>query len=153
MQKKNIHFLTQAAMIAALYVSAYLYSQRLRPCQLCSAGPLFRGTYHSADFHHSGYSRLIYWLYYQQLCSQAAPCRISFSGSIATLIGAFGTYKLEIQPLPGCAPSHYANAVIVPLVLKYALRNRTSLVLIRNCYSRRDNFLWSAWPHTCRGAE
>ena len=26
MQKKNIHFLTQAAMIAALYVCAYLYT-------------------------------------------------------------------------------------------------------------------------------
>ena len=41
-------------------------------------------------------------------------------GSIATLIGAFGTYKLKSNRFLAVLPPIIANAVIVPLVLKYA---------------------------------
>ena len=41
-------------------------------------------------------------------------------GSLATLIGALGTHKFgKIHPLLGTLPPILANAIIVPLVLRY----------------------------------
>ena len=40
-------------------------------------------------------------------------------GPVATLIGAAGTYLLRRHPLPALAPPILANAIIVPLVLRF----------------------------------
>lgn len=41
-------------------------------------------------------------------------------GSLATLIGAYGTYYLRKRPILASLPPIIANAVIIPYVLRYA---------------------------------
>ena len=43
-----------------------------------------------------------------------------FGGTMATLIGAIGTYKLKKYPYTASLPPILANVIIVPLVLKFA---------------------------------
>ena len=133
MQKKNIHFLTQAAMIAALYVVLTFianafglanYAVQVRFSEALTILPIFTT---------AGIPGLFIGCIISNVLTGCALPDIIF-GSIAT-------------------PSHYCQRCYCTSGTEIRLRNRTSLVLIRNCYSRRDNFLWSAWPHTCRGAE
>ena len=51
MNKKSIHLLTQAAMIAALYVVLTFIANRLRPRKLCGSGPFLGSSYHSSPVH------------------------------------------------------------------------------------------------------
>ncbi|MBO4748306.1 MAG: QueT transporter family protein [Clostridiales bacterium] len=52
-------------------------------------------------------------------------------GSIATLLGAIGTYLLRKKnPIFGTIPPIVANTLIVPFVIKYAYANETALPLI-----------------------
>ena len=53
------------------------------------------------------------------LVTGCIPTDIIF-GSVATLIGAFGTYFLRKKPVLAVLPPIFSNAIIVPFVLKYA---------------------------------
>ena len=119
MKKKNIHLLTQAAMIAALYVVLTFvanafglanYAVQVRFSEALTILPYFTA---------AGIPGLFIGCLISNGLTGCALPDIVF-GSLATLIGAVGTYKLRsfkwLAPLPPIA----ANAVIVPLVLKYA---------------------------------
>lgn len=119
MKRKNIHLLTQAAMIAALYVVLTFvanafglanYAVQIRFSEALTILPCFTV---------AGIPGLFIGCLISNIVTGCALPDIIF-GSIATLIGAVGTYKLRavkwLAPLPPIA----ANAVIVPLILKYA---------------------------------
>ena len=123
MNKKSIHLLTQAAMIAALYVVLTFianafglanYAVQVRFSEALTILPLFTPAAIPGLFAGSLISNI--------LTGCALP-DIVF-GSAATLIGALGTWKLaKLFPdkrFPAPIPPIVANTVIVPFVLRYA---------------------------------
>lgn len=119
MRNKNVLFLTQAAMIAALYVVLTFlanafglanFAIQVRFSEALTILPYFTPAAIPGLF--------IGCLISNTLTGCAIP-DILF-GSAATLIAALGTYRLRkfkwLAPIPPIA----ANAIIVPFVLKYA---------------------------------
>ena len=121
MKKKNIHLLTQAAMIAALYVVLTFianafglanYSVQVRFSEALTILPFFTP---------AAIPGLFIGCLVSNILTGCAIPDIIF-GSIATLIAAFGTWKLRgignvfLSPLPPIL----ANTIIVPFVLRYA---------------------------------
>lgn len=118
-QKKNTYMLTQAAMIAALYVVLTFlanafglanYAVQIRFSEALTILPCFTV---------AGVPGLFVGCLISNILTGCALPDIIF-GSLATLAGAIGTRKLRghkwLAPLPPIA----ANAVVVPLILKYA---------------------------------
>ena len=121
MNKKNIHLLTQAAMIAALYVVLTFvanafglanYAVQVRFSEALTILPYFTV---------AGIPGLFIGCLLSNILTGCALPDIIF-GSLATLIGALVTYKLKKSPWLAPLPPIVANAVIVPLVLKYAYK-------------------------------
>lgn len=118
MRNKNVTFLTQAAMIAAIYVVlTYVFAPfsfgevQVRISEALSILPLFTPAAVPGLF--------IGCLIGNILGGAILPDIIL--GSIATLIGAVGTYLLRTQrPVFGAIPPIAANTVIVPMVLRFA---------------------------------
>ena len=119
MQKKNIHFLTQAAMIAAIYVVLTFvanafglanYAVQVRFSEALTILPVFTA---------AGIPGLFIGCLISNILTGCAIPDIIF-GSLATLIGALGTRRLCSNRFLAVLPPIAANAVIVPLVLKYA---------------------------------
>lgn len=121
MNKKSIHLMTQAAMIAALYIVLTFvanafglanYAVQIRFSEALTILPLFTS---------AGIPGLFIGCLLSNILTGCALPDIVF-GSIATLIGALGTYwlrnseKLFLAPLPPIL----ANTIIVPFVLRYA---------------------------------
>ena len=98
MKKPNTAFLSQAAMIAAVYVVL---------------------TYVFAPFSPAAVPGLFIGCLIGNILGGAILPDIVF-GSIATLIGAFGTYLLRNQlPVLAPLPPILANTVIVPFILHF----------------------------------
>ena len=130
MNKKNIHLLTQAAMIAALYVVLTFvanalglanYAVQVRFSEALTILPLFTP---------AAIPGLFVGCLISNILTGCALPDIIF-GSIATLIGALGTRKLRSiwntsekgfprKALLAPLPPIIANTVIVPFVLRYA---------------------------------
>ena len=119
MQKKNIQFLTQAAMIAAIYVVLTFvanafglanYAVQVRFSEALTILPVFTA---------AGIPGLFIGCLISNILTGCAIPDIIF-GSLATLIGALGTRRLRSNRFLAVLPPIAANAVIVPLVLKYA---------------------------------
>ena len=121
MKKKNIYLLTQAAMIAALYVVLTFianafglanYSVQVRFSEALTILPFFTP---------AAIPGLFIGCLISNILTGCAIPDIIF-GSLATLIAAFGTWKLRgignvfLSPLPPIL----ANTIIVPFVLRYA---------------------------------
>ena len=121
MNKKNIYLLTQAAMIAALYVVLTFianafglanYSVQVRFSGALTILPFFTP---------AAIPGLFIGCLISNILTGCAIPDIIF-GSLATLIAAFGTWKLRgignvfLSPLPPIL----ANTIIVPFVLRYA---------------------------------
>lgn len=121
MNKKNIYLLTQAAMIAALYVVLTFianafglanYSVQVRFSEALTILPFFTP---------AAIPGLFIGCLVSNILTGCAIPDIIF-GSLATLIAAFGTWKLRgignvfLAPLPPIL----ANTIIVPFVLRYA---------------------------------
>ena len=121
MNKKNIYLLTQAAMIAALYVVLTFianafglanYSVQVRFSEALTILPFFSP---------AAIPGLFIGCLISNILTGCAIPDIIF-GSLATLIAAFGTWKLRgignvfLSPLPPIL----ANTIIVPFVLRYA---------------------------------
>ena len=116
MKNKNVAFLTQAAMIAAIYVVlTYLFAPisfgeiQVRIAEALTILPLFTP---------AAIPGLFVGCLLGNIVGGALLPDIVF-GSLATLIGAAGTYLLRRHPLPALAPPILANAIIVPLVLRF----------------------------------
>ena len=123
MNKKSIHLLTQAAMIAALYVVLTFianafglanYAVQVRFSEAITILPLFTP---------AAIPGLFAGCLISNILTGCALPDIVF-GSAATLIGALGTWKLaKLFPdkrFPAPIPPIVANTVIVPFVLRYA---------------------------------
>ena len=121
MNKKNIYLLTQAAMIAALYVVLTFianafglanYSVQVRFSEALTILPFFTP---------AAIPGLFIGCLISNILTGCAIPDIIF-GSLASLIAAFGTWKLRgignvfLSPLPPIL----ANTIIVPFVLRYA---------------------------------
>ncbi len=118
MKNKNILLLTQAAMIAAIYVVlTYLFAAfsfgeiQVRLSEALTILPIFTPAAVPGLFIGCLLGNLL----------GGAPLPDILCGSLATLIGAIGTYLLRrknhfLAPLPPIL----SNTLIVPLVLVYA---------------------------------
>ncbi len=117
MKNKNVAFLTQAAMIAAIYVVlTYIFAPfsfgeiQVRISEALTILPLFTPAAIPGLF--------VGCLIGNILGGAILPDIIL--GSIATLLGAIGTYALRNQkPVFGTLPPIVANIIIVPFVLRY----------------------------------
>lgn len=117
MNKSNTAFLSQAAMIAAVYVVlTYVFAPfsfgeiQIRLAEALTILPLFTP---------AAVPGLFIGCLIGNILGGAILPDIIF-GSIATLIGALGTYQLRNNP-PALAPLPpiLANTIIVPLVLRF----------------------------------
>lgn len=118
MKSKNISYLTQAAMIAALYVIltqlAHLFgldSQaiQLRFSEAVTILPFFTP---------AAIPGLFVGCILANFFSGCLPWDIVF-GSLATLLGALGTYALRKNKWLAPLPPILSNTLIVPFVLSY----------------------------------
>ena len=117
MKNKNVTFLTQAAMIAAIYVVlTYVFAPfsfgevQIRISEALTILPLFTP---------AAIPGLFVGCLVGNILGGAILPDIIF-GSIATLIGAIGTYMLrQHKQIFGTLPPIIANIVIVPFVLRY----------------------------------
>ena len=117
MRNKNINYLTQAAMIAAIYVVlTYVFAPfsfgevQVRIAEALTILPVFTP---------AAIPGLFVGCLIGNILGGAILPDIIF-GSLATLIGAFFTYQLRdknkfLAPLPPIA----ANTIVVPFVLRY----------------------------------
>ena len=117
MRNKNINFLTQAAMIAAIYVVlTYVFAPfsfgevQVRIAEALTILPVFTP---------AAIPGLFVGCLIGNILGGAILPDIIF-GSLATLLGAFFTYQLRdknkfLAPLPPIA----ANTIVVPFVLRY----------------------------------
>ncbi len=118
MKKGNASYLARAAMIAAVYVVLTIvfapisFSEiQVRIAEALTILPLFTP---------AAVPGLFAGCLLGNILGGAALPDILF-GSLATLIGALGTYHLRRRkPVIGTLPPIIANAVIVPFVLRYA---------------------------------
>ena len=118
MKNKNVLFLTQAAMIAAIYVvltyvfAAFSFGEiQVRLSEALTILPVFTPAAIPGLF--------IGCLLGNMLGGALVPDIIF--GSLATLVGAFFTWKLRsAHPFLAPVPPIVANTLVVPFVLKYA---------------------------------
>lgn len=117
MKNKNVTFMTQAAMIAAIYVVlTYVFAPfsfgevQIRIAEALTILPLFTP---------AAIPGLFVGCLIGNIVGGALLPDIIF-GSLATLIGAIFTYKLRSQSkFLGPVPPIAANTIIVPFVLRY----------------------------------
>ena len=118
MKNKNLLIMTQAAMIAAIYVAlTYLFAPisfseiQIRIAEALTILPVFTPAAVPGLF--------IGCLIGNTVSGALLPDIIC--GSLATLIGAFFTWKLRnAHPFLAPVPPIVANTLVVPFVLKYA---------------------------------
>ena len=117
--KNNTLYLTQASLIAALYVVLTIISNfaglasgviQLRLSEMLTILPVFTP---------AAIPGLFVGCFLSNLFCGAAGLDIVF-GSLATLIGAVGSYALRRSKVLVCVPPILANTIIVPWVLRFA---------------------------------
>ena len=117
MKNKKILFVTQAAMIAAIYVVLGVVfapfgtkAIQVRIAEALTILPVFTSAAIPGIF--------VGCLLGNTLSGCILPDVIF--GSLATLIGAVGTRRLgKIHPILGTLPPIIANIIVIPLVLRY----------------------------------
>lgn len=117
MKNKNVAFLTHAAIIAAVYVVLNVALaaigngvMQVRFAEALTILPLFTS---------AAIPGLFIGCLVGNILSGCILPDIIF-GSLATLIGAIGTYKLgQKHPILGTLPPILSNIIIVPLILRY----------------------------------
>ena len=106
MRNKKVLFLTQAAVIAAIYVVLTIF---------ISAFNLASG---AIQVRISEALTILPFFLLSNLLTGAAVYDVVF-GSLATLLGAVGTYLLRKHKFLCTLPPVIANMVIIPFVLRY----------------------------------
>lgn len=126
MKNKGVLFITQAAVIAALYVVLTLlanalglanYAVQIRFSEALTILPFFTPAAIPGLFLGCALSNIL---------TGCMLLDIIF-GSIATLIGAFGTYALRNYKWMAPLPPIIANTLVVPFVLAYVYRFEGSI--------------------------
>ena len=116
MKQNNSLFMTQAAMIAAVYVVLTMIGASIGfgPVQIRFAEALTILPF----FTSAAVPGLFVGCLIGNILSGAIIPDIIF-GSLATLIGACGTWLMRNHPILATLPPIAANTVIIPFVLKY----------------------------------
>ncbi|MDE6888856.1 MAG: QueT transporter family protein [Eubacterium sp.] len=126
MRNKKVLFISQAAMIAALYVVLTVlanalglanYAIQVRFSEALTVLPFFTP---------AAIPGLTIGCVLSNLLTGCLPLDIAF-GSLATLIGAVGTYLLRNYKLAAPIPPILANTLIVPFILAYVYQFEGSI--------------------------
>lgn len=127
MKKKKINLITQAGVIAALYVVLTLlanalglanYAVQIRFSEALTVLPFFTP---------SAIPGLFVGCLLSNIITGCAPMDVVF-GSLATLAGAFGTYAVRKNKWLTPIPPILANIIVVPFVLSYVYHFEGSLL-------------------------
>ena len=117
--KKNTQHLTQGAAIAALYVVLTFVSNAFGLSSGVIQLRISEALYALAIFTPSAVLGLFVGCILSNILVGGILIDVIF-GSIATLIGAFFTYKLRNRPALALIPPILSNAIIIPPILKFA---------------------------------
>lgn len=114
---KTAYFLAYAAVIAAIYVALTVMFAPIAfgPVQFRISEALCILPF----FTPAAVPGVFVGCFLSNLLCGAAPLDVVF-GSLATLIGAFGSYALRNRKWMVCVPPILSNTVIIPWVLRYA---------------------------------
>lgn len=126
MRDKKVLFITQAAMIAALYVVLTLLANALGLANYAIQVRFSEALTILPFFTPAAIPGLTIGCLLSNLLTGCMPLDILF-GSLATLIGAVGTYLLRKHQWTAPLPPILANTVIVPFVLAYVYRFEGSI--------------------------
>lgn len=118
MKNKKVLFLTQAAMIAALYVVLTLLANALGLASQAIQVRFSEALTILPYFTPAAIPGLFVGCLIANTMTGCLPLDILF-GSIATLLGALGTYCLRRFKWAAPVPPILANTIIVPFVLVY----------------------------------
>ena len=116
--QKNTKFITEGAIIAALYVVLTWVSSLLGLSSGVIQLRISEALYALAIFMPSAVLGLSVGCILSNLLVGGILVDVIF-GSAATLIGAFLTYKLRKSPYLALIPPILSNAFIIPLILKF----------------------------------
>ena len=126
MRRKRTLFVTQAAMIAALYVVLTLFANSLGLANYAIQVRFSEGLTVLPYYTPTAIPGLYAGCLISNILTGAMPLDVIF-GSLATLLGALGTYSLRKYKWLAPIPPILANTIIVPLVLMYVYQFEGSL--------------------------
>lgn len=126
MKNKEALFITQAAMIAALYVVLTLFANALGLANYAVQIRFSEALTILPYFTPAAIPGLTVGCILSNLLTGCMPLDIVF-GSFATLIGAAGTYLLRKYKLAAPFPPIIANTLIVPFILAYVYQFEGSI--------------------------
>ena len=115
---KKIKFITQAAVIAALYTVLTFIANALDLANQAIQVRISEALTILPVFTPAAIPGLFAGCLLSNVLTGCALLDVVF-GSLATLIGAFGTYALKKHKYIAPLPPILANTIIVPVVLKY----------------------------------
>lgn len=118
MRNKNVLFITQAAMIAALYVVLTVFINAFNLASGAIQVRISEALTVLPAFTPAAIPGLFLGCLISNVITGCLPLDILF-GSLATLLGALGTYLLRRFKWAVPVPPILANAIIVPFVLAY----------------------------------
>ena len=119
MKNKNVTFITQAGVIAALYVVLTLLANALGLANYAIQVRFSEALTILPFFTPAAIPGLTIGCLLSNILTGCAPLDIFF-GTLATLIGALGTYALRRFEWLAPLPPILANTIIVPWVLRFA---------------------------------
>ena len=119
MKQKKAYFITQAAVIAALYVVLTLFINAFNLANGAIQVRISEALTILPYFTPAAIPGLFVGCLLSNFLTGAAIWDIVF-GSLATLLGAIGTYLLRKQKWYAPIPPILANTIIIPFVLTYA---------------------------------
>lgn len=118
MRTKRVTWITQAAMIAALYVVLTLLISAFQLASGAIQVRISEALTVLPAFTPAAVPGLFLGCLISNLITGALPMDVLF-GSLASLLGAFGTYLLRKYKWAVAIPPILSNTLIVPLVLAY----------------------------------
>lgn len=116
--KKNTKFITEGAVIAALYVILTLIAKVFGMDSQVIQVRISEALYALAIFMPSAVLGLFVGCILSNILVGGILVDVIF-GSIATLIGAFFTYRMRKTPYLALIPPILSNAIIIPPILKF----------------------------------
>ena len=127
--KKNTKFITEGAAIAAIYVVLTWISNIFGLARGAIQFPLSESLYAVAIFSPPAVLGVFVGCILSNILFGFGLYDIIF-GSIATLIGAFFTYKLRKRPYLALIPPILSNTIIIPFVLRFTGASNDALWIL-----------------------
>ena len=118
MRNKKVLFITQAAMIAAIYVVLTIFISAFNLASGAIQVRISEALTILPFFTPAAIPGLFIGCLLSNFMTGCAPYDVLF-GSLATLIGAFGTYALRKHKFLAPIPPIVSNTIIVPLILAF----------------------------------